>query len=120
MSSQYQEANLSAGAQDLHRALASLQEELEAVDWYNQRIDTTSNVELAAVLEHNRNEEIEHASMILEWIRRTTPEFDETLGTYLFKDAPITQLENAAEAAGGERPEPAAPATTTLGIGKLR
>lgn len=107
MSSSYHEANLSAAAQEIHRALASLQEELEAVDWYHQRADVTTDESLKAILEHNRNEEIEHACMALEYLRRNFPEFDEEMRTYLFKSAPITELEEIAEAGenGDEQPE---------------
>lgn len=93
MSKGYHEEGLSRPTRDLHRALVSLQEELEAVDWYQQRIDVTENSELAAVLEHNRDEEIEHAAMVLEWLRREVPAFDENLKTYLFTDKPITEIE---------------------------
>ena len=80
---------LSAEARDLHRAIISLMEELEAVDWYNQRMDVCADKELRAVLKHNRDEEMEHASMILEWIRRRVPEFDKELRDYLFSEKPI-------------------------------
>jgi ferritin-like protein len=100
MSSTYIEQNLSEEASNVHRALASLQEELEAVDWYNQRADRAPDAELKDVLLHNRNEEIEHASMLLEWLRRNLPEFDAQLSTYLFKDAPITRIEEAETADG--------------------
>jgi uncharacterized protein len=83
---------------DQHRAIVSLMEELEAVDWYNQRAKATSNPELRAILEHNRDEEKEHASMVLEWIRRHDPKFDKTLKTYLFTSGNITEIE---EEAGG-------------------
>ena len=75
---------LSDETRDMHRAIISLMEELEAVDWYNQRIDATSNKELAAILAHNRDEEKEHAAMVLEWIRRQDPRFDKELKDYLF------------------------------------
>ena len=75
---------------DLHRALISLIEELEAVDWYQQRADVTHDAELKAVIEHNRDEEIEHASMTLEWIRRRNAVFDRELREALFKTGPIT------------------------------
>ena len=70
-------------------------EELEAIDWYRQRVDASGDPELSAVLEHNMNEEIEHASMVLEWIRRKVPKFDETLRTYLFTTGDITKIEEA-------------------------
>jgi ferritin-like protein len=77
---------LSAETRDMHRAIVSLMEELEAVDWYNQRVDACSDPELKAVLAHNRDEEKEHASMVLEWIRRHDPSFDKELHDYLFTD----------------------------------
>ena len=84
----YQEnvERLSDTTRDMHRALASLVEELEAVDWYNQRVDVCSNPELKAILAHNRDEEKEHAAMVLEWIRRQDPRFDHELRDYLFTD----------------------------------
>ncbi|HET6564987.1 MAG TPA: encapsulin-associated ferritin-like protein [Xanthomonadales bacterium] len=69
---------------DMHRAITSLMEELEAVDWYNQRVDACKDKELAAILAHNRDEEKEHAAMVLEWIRRHDPRFDKELKDYLF------------------------------------
>jgi len=82
---------------DIHRAIISLMEELEAIDWYRQRVDAASDPELSAVLAHNMNEEIEHASMTLEWIRRRVPKFDEALKTYLFTSGDITKIEEAVE-----------------------
>jgi ferritin-like protein len=73
----------------MHRAIVSLMEELEAVDWYNQRADACSDPELKAILAHNRDEEKEHASMVLEWIRRRDPRFDKELRDYLFTDRKI-------------------------------
>ena len=81
---------LSPETMDFHRAVVSLIEELEAVDWYNQRVDACVDPELRAILAHNRDEEIEHASMTLEWIRRRSPVFDRQLREYLFKTGPIT------------------------------
>ena len=115
MSSAYLESGLSESAADIHRALASLQEELEAVDYYHQRADRTQNAASKAILLHNRNEEIEHAAMLLEWLRRQMPDFDEALKTYLFTSAEITSIEESAT--GGEAP---ARAGDTLGIGALR
>jgi hypothetical protein len=80
---------LSDETRDMHRAITSLMEELEAVDWYNQRVDATKNKELKAILAHNRDEEKEHASMLLEWIRRQDPTFDKELKDYLFTDKQI-------------------------------
>jgi len=77
----------------LHYAITSLMEELEAVDWYRQRADDTDDPELKAILIHNANEEIEHASMVLEWIRRNEPRFDKELKEYLFTKDAITDLE---------------------------
>jgi ferritin-like protein len=82
-------AELSEETRDMHRAITSLMEELEAVDWYNQRVDACSNPELRAILAHNRDEEKEHAAMVLEWIRRQDPQFDKELKDYLFTDKPI-------------------------------
>lgn len=85
---------------DQHRAVTSMIEEFEAVLWYEQRAAVTTNPELKEILIHNRNEEREHAMMLLEWIRRNVDGFDEEMKTYLFKTAPITELEELAE--GGE------------------
>jgi uncharacterized protein len=81
---------LSAETMDMHRAITSLMEELEAVDWYNQRVDATADPELKAILEHNRDEEKEHAAMVLEWIRCRDPKMDHELRESLFKTGPIT------------------------------
>ncbi|MEQ8860398.1 MAG: ferritin-like domain-containing protein [Pseudomonadales bacterium] len=86
--------DLSPATIDRHRAIMSLMEELEAVDWYDQRVDATQDEELRAILAHNRDEEKEHAAMILEWLRRNDPGFDRELRTYLFKDGPITGHEH--------------------------
>ncbi|MGA9665475.1 MAG: ferritin-like domain-containing protein [Gallionella sp.] len=80
---------LSTETRDLHRAIVSLIEELEAVDWYNQRVDACSDPDLKAILAHNRDEEKEHAAMVLEWIRRRDPRFDKELRDYLFTDKNI-------------------------------
>jgi ferritin-like protein len=80
---------LSPQARDMHRAIVSLMEELEAVDWYNQRADVCQDAALKAILEHNRDEEKEHAAMVLEWIRRQDPRFAKELKDYLFTDQPI-------------------------------
>lgn len=87
----YQEPSndLADEVRDMHRAIESLKEELEAVDWYNQRVDVCKNKELKAILAHNRDEEKEHASMILEWIRRNDASFSKELKDYLFTDTPI-------------------------------
>jgi ferritin-like protein len=80
---------LSDETRDMHRAIVSLMEELEAVDWYNQRADVCKDEELKAILVHNRDEEKEHASMVLEWIRRKDPAFSKELKDYLFTEKPI-------------------------------
>jgi uncharacterized protein len=84
---------LSDQTKDMHRAIVSLMEELEAVDWYNQRAEVCQDRELKAILEHNRDEEKEHASMVLEWIRRQDPSFSGQLKKYLFTDKPISDKE---------------------------
>lgn len=102
--------SLTPATRDMHRAIISLMEELEAIDWYQQRADVAGDPELKAVIEHNRDEEIEHAMMTLEWIRRRNPLFDENARLYLFSEGPITEVEEAMKAGGGEA-EPAAGAT---------
>jgi hypothetical protein len=84
---------LSDETRDMHRAIISLMEELEAVDWYNQRVDACKDDELRAILAHNRDEEKEHASMVLEWIRRHDKRFAKELRDYLFTKKPIVGLE---------------------------
>ncbi len=100
---------------DAHRALTSFKEELEAIDWYNQRVAVTEDAQLQRVLAHNRDEEIEHACMTLEWLRRNMPVWDEKLRAYLFTSTPITEIEESNGGAGGGR----AP-FADLGIGSLR
>ena len=107
------ESQLSPETVDRHRAITSIQEELEAVDWYDQRVDATGDAELAAVLAHNRDEEKEHAAMTLEWLRRRDPAFDRHLRTYLFTAQPVTEVEREAEGTGGG-------AGGSLGIGSLK
>ncbi|WP_339631222.1 ferritin-like domain-containing protein [uncultured Sneathiella sp.] len=80
---------LSDETRDMHRAITSLMEELEAVDWYNQRVDACKDEELKKILAHNRDEEKEHAAMVLEWIRRRDSVLDDELKDYLFKEGPI-------------------------------
>lgn len=82
-------ATLKAETIDLHRAIVSLIEELEAVDWYQQRVDACSDSELKAILAHNRDEEKEHAAMLLEWIRRNDAAFSKELKEYLFTEKPL-------------------------------
>ena len=111
------EDRLSTDTVDRHRALASIQEELEAVDWYAQRVDATNDPELAAVLAHNRDEEKEHAAMTLEWLRRRDPALDRHLRTYLFTSGSILELEAEEEPPGGSGTSDAG---GSLGIGSLK
>lgn len=90
----YHETNLREETRDMHRAIVSLMEELEAVDWYNQRVDACRDEDLRAILIHNRDEEKEHAAMMLEWIRRRDPVFDKELRDYLFTSKPIAKIES--------------------------
>src|SRR3954467_13577050 len=109
---------LSEGTKNMHRALVSLREELEAVDWYQQRAEACSDADLRAVLTHNKNEEIEHAMMTLEWLRRHEPVIDDNLKTYLNTTGPIVGVE-AAAMAGGSAPAAEASADSSspsLGI----
>ncbi len=104
---------------DNHRAIRSLMEELEAVDWYSQRVDATDDPELKAVLAHNRDEEKEHAAMVLEWLRRQDPVLDRFLRRYLFTEGSIIGIEaDAEQGAEGEASGGAKPGD--LGIGSLR
>jgi ferritin-like protein len=109
---------LSDETKDRHRALASLQEELEAVDWYDQRVEAASDPELKKLLAHNRDEEKEHAAMVLEWLRRRDATFDDNLRRYLFTSLPITEVEEGAE--GGDESAPPPDPGRSLGIGSLR
>lgn len=108
-------AELSTEAREIHRAITSLVEELEAVDWYHQRVDVSGDQDLKAILAHNRDEEIEHAAMTLEWLRRRIPKFDEELRTYLFTSGPITELEEGHGDGDSESPSAGG---RGLGIGK--
>ncbi len=107
--------SLSGETREMHRALISLMEELQAIDSYQQRADVCNDPQLKAVLLHNKNEEIEHATMLMEWVRRHNGHFGETMKTYLFSERPITEIEKGA-AAGG----PAVPRTGTLGIAGMK
>ncbi|HPM94887.1 MAG TPA: ferritin-like domain-containing protein [Mesotoga sp.] len=100
---------LNEKARNISRALNSLKEEIEAIDWYNQRVEASSDPELKAIMAHNRDEEIEHACMALEWLRRNMNGWDEELRTYLFTSVPVTEVEETGESAGNGR----------LKIGKL-
>ncbi|MFZ5782001.1 MAG: encapsulin-associated ferritin-like protein [Pseudomonadota bacterium] len=106
---------------DQHRAIVSLMEELEAVDWYNQRAKATRNPELRAILEHNRDEEKEHAAMTLEWLRRSDPMMSQHLKTFLFKEGPVTAIEETMMAGkGNEGNGHPGGGDGSLGIGSLR
>ncbi|WP_319370705.1 ferritin-like domain-containing protein [uncultured Ilyobacter sp.] len=99
MSNQFHEPFelLSEKTKDITRAINSLREELEAVDWYNQRADISTDGELRSILEHNRNEEMEHAVMLMEWLRRNMDGWNEEMETYFFTKSPITSLEEKSE-----------------------
>lgn len=111
--------DLSPATIDRHRATVSLLEELEAVDWYDQRAEAAGDAELKEILLHNRDEEMEHAAMVLEWLRRRNPVVDEQLRTYLFTSGPILGVEQGA-ADGGEEGGESQPKDGSLGIGSLR
>jgi hypothetical protein len=128
-----QQDKLTPGVIDRHRAIVSLMEELEAVDWYDQRVAAATDQDLAKVLAHNRDEEKEHAAMTLEWLRRQDPALDEQLRTYLFTTGPVTEVEEQTMSHGGAGGapdvesgpvEPTAPpssgADLSLGIGSLK
>lgn len=105
------EQALSVETKEVHRAIVSVMEELEAIDWYQQRIDVTTDSSLKEILTHNRNEEIEHASMLLEWIRRNRPEFDERMEMYLFTKENVIEIEEKEEAEDQPKKD--------LGIGRI-
>jgi len=104
--------SLSSSTPDLHRALVSLEEELEAVDWYGQRADACGDAQLKDIFLHNRGEEIEHATMLMEWLRRHDGRFGEMMKALLFTEAPIAGLEPG----GGGAPA----VVQTLGIGSMK
>jgi len=106
---------------DHHRAMTSLCEELEAIDWYDQRVKATSDESLAAVLAYNRDDEKEHAAMALEWLRRRDPSLDANLRKFLFTSGPITEIgDEGAEAAAGGGSDAASGTEGSLGIGSLK
>ena len=109
---------------DFHRALSSLKEEIEAIDWYDQRHALCADPELKRVIAHNRDEEIEHAAMTLEWLRRNMAGWDAALRTYLFTESSITEKEAAEEGGSQSAGESAAPnpgaLARALGIGSLK
>jgi len=105
---------------DRHRAIQSLMEELEAVDWYDQRVHACQDDELREILAHNRDEEKEHAAMVLEWLRRRDAKFDEHLRTYLFSEGSILEREEAVEHGGAPTGPTPSGGTGSLSIGSLR
>jgi len=105
--------DLTSEARNFTRALNSLKEEVEAIDWYNQRVDATEDDTLRRILEHNRDEEMEHACMTLEWLRRNMSGWDEQMQTYLFTEGEITELEAETESEESDDPR-------DLGIGKMQ
>lgn len=109
-------AVLKPETRDRHRAIVSIMEELEAVDWYDQRVDAAQDEDLRAILAHNRDEEKEHAAMVIEWLRRRDPALDEQLRAYLFTEKGILEKEHEVdiEESGGS------PGDGSLGIGSLR
>jgi ferritin-like protein len=120
-SSVVHEQGLSPKVLDHHRAIVSLIEELEAVDWYAQRAEATSDPELRAILEHNGDEEKEHAMMVLEWLRRNCSGFDDYMRTYLFSRGAITDIESDKESSeNSSTPAAASASDGSLGIGSLR
>jgi uncharacterized protein len=115
---------LSTESRLLHYAITSLKEELDAVDWYRQRADDIEEDELKQLLLHNMREEMEHASMLLEWIRRNNGDFAGHIKTYLFSNGSILGVEKAAEsegpAAGSGAAPPPGPSPVTIGSLKGR
>ncbi|HET9667996.1 MAG TPA: ferritin-like domain-containing protein [Casimicrobiaceae bacterium] len=109
---------------DHHRAIVSIMEELEAIDWYDQRVDATNDASLAAILAHNRDEEKEHAAMLLEWLRRRDPKLDEHLRGYLFTQQSVIEREHELDARSANASTDTARAPGigdgSLGIGSLR
>ena len=109
---------LSEATKDMHRAIVSLREELDAVDWYGQRAEACNDAELRAVLLHNRDEEIEHAMMVLEWLRRHDPAISSNIDRYLHAQGPIVALEH--EMKDGTEAARVSPSAASLGIGSLK
>uniref|UniRef100_I2Q0E8 Ferritin n=1 Tax=Desulfovibrio sp. U5L TaxID=596152 RepID=I2Q0E8_9BACT len=126
MVDQYHEpvAELTPLDRDFVRALMSVKEELEAINWYHQRVVAATDPQIKAIMAHNRDEEMEHAVMGLEWLRRTMPGWDAVMRTYLFTTGDITALEDAATGAAGtgtaDTQAATAPGGASLGIGSLK
>lgn len=102
---------------DISRAITSLREELEAIDWYNQRVHTSTDQALKDIMAHNRDEEIEHAVMTFEWLRRNMDGFDEDMRTYLFTEGSLLDVEEEATGVSGS---PKSAPTSGIGIGNLK
>jgi ferritin-like protein len=113
---------LSEDTKNTHRAIVSLMEELEAIDWYQQRAEACSDPELSLVLTHNKREEVEHAMMTLEWLRRKQPVFAENIATYLNSTGPITAVEKQMKPGGqsGAAVGESHDESVSLGIGSLK
>jgi ferritin-like protein len=105
---------------DRHRAIVSLMEELEAIDWYDQRIEACQDAELGRILIHNRDEEKEHVAMTLEWLRRHDSALDRQLRKYLFRDGEIPDADDASEPDASSQRAISAPEDESLRIGSLR
>ena len=112
MSGAVLETGLSTKVLDIHRALASLQEELEAIDYYHQRVDATDDASLKVILAHNRDDEMEHATMLMEWLRRTMPGFDVQMKKLLFTSGDLAVLAKAVK--------PPVADGSGLGLGNLK
>jgi uncharacterized protein len=105
---------------DRHRAIVSIMEELEAVDWYDQRLEAAHDPQLRDILAHNRDEEKEHAMMTLEWLRRHDAKLDEHMRTYLFTKKPVLEIEKEAEHGDDDKEQSGSKGTGCLSIGSLR
>jgi len=115
------EEKLRAETIDRHRALTSMMEELEAVDWYDQRVDAATDPELKEILAHNRDEEKEHFVMTLEWLRRHDTKLSDELKSRLFSSGSIVAQEAAEQDGGdGAAPQSSASGDGALGIGSLK
>jgi len=114
------ESRLRPETMDNHRALTSMQEELEAADWYDQRVDAASDQDLKAILAHNRDEEKEHFAMLLEWYRRRDATMDAHLKEYLFTSGSLIALEQAGAGGAAEATGAGGGGDGSLGIGSLK
>lgn len=121
MSDYYHEPinELTGQGRNFVRALNSMKEEIEAVSWYHQRVESSNDQHLSNIMAHNRDEEIEHACMTLEWLRRNMPEWDEALRTYLFSEGDVTQLEEDATGGAENSSAEGNNSANDLGINKI-